>query len=74
MVPALVQRLTVEQTAEAALRHPKTILKALAAGDLHGVQSKKGGRWFVRVDCLDSWLDGRPCAHQSNVRKLSRTG
>lgn len=74
MVPALIQRFTVEQAAEVAQRHPKTVLKALAAGELHGSQRVKGGRWQVRVDCLDSWLDGMPCAHQSNVRALNRTG
>lgn len=75
MIPPLIPRLTVEQAAVAARRHPKTILKALADGDLHGVQRMKGGRWIVRQDCLDSWMDGAPCAHQpSNVTKLRKTG
>lgn len=64
MIPALVPRMTVDDAAKASRRHPKTILKALAAGELHGTQRMKGGRWLIRLDCLDAWIDVNPCKHQ----------
>lgn len=43
--------------------HPKTILKAAEAGDLHGTQRKAKGRWRFHRDCLDAWINGEQCAH-----------
>jgi hypothetical protein len=44
-----------------------TILKALDAGELHGGQRKKHGRWSIRAECLDAWLDGAKCEHQTQA-------
>jgi excisionase family DNA binding protein len=52
------------QAAEYAGRHPVTIRAALEAGELHGTQRKRGGRWRMHVACLDAWLGGVECEHQ----------
>jgi excisionase family DNA binding protein len=57
-------RFTTEQAAEYASAHVDTILRALRAGLLHGGQRKFGGRWSIRRDCLDAWLDGESCDHE----------
>lgn len=57
-------RYSTEQAAEYSGRHVVTIRKALEAGDLHGGQRKAGGRWSIRFECLDAWLDGKACMHQ----------
>lgn len=57
-------RMDVGQAATYGRRHPVTLRRALAAGELHGTQRLKGGKWSIRVECLDAWLDGGKCAHQ----------
>jgi hypothetical protein len=65
-------RFSTSQAADYAGKHRDTILRALEAGELHGGQRmdketgkpKKGGRWSIRRECLDAWLDGEACAHQ----------
>lgn len=61
----MMRRLTVDEAAAAARRHPQTVRRALEAGRLHGTQRVVGGRWTVREDCLEAWCDGEPCAHQA---------
>ena len=69
----MIRRLTVDQLAEAGNRHPVTIRKALESKKLHGTQQVKGGRWSVREDCAESWLDGELCVHQQgNVTPMRR--
>lgn len=46
--------------------HPSTILKALEAGELHGAQRKKKGRWRIHRDCLAAWALGEPCQHRQD--------
>lgn len=53
--------------AEHVDRHPDTVLKALQSGELHGGQSKAGGRWAVHVDCLDAWAVGEPCPRHGDA-------
>ena len=60
----MTEILTVAEAADAARRHPVTLRKALTDGDLHGFQRVEGGRWSIRRDCLDAWVENRPCAHQ----------
>lgn len=62
--PQQLTRLTVAQASANAHRHPDTIRRALEAGDLHGTQRCRGGRWTIRPECLDAWLDGQPCDHK----------
>lgn len=57
-------RYNVAQAAAYSGRHPSTIRKAAEAGELHGGQAKKKGRWSFRAECLDAWLDGDSCEHQ----------
>lgn len=44
--------------------HPSTVLKALEAGELHGAQRVKKGRWRIHRDCLAAWALGEKCDHQ----------
>lgn len=55
------------------LQHPVTVVRKLEEKSLCGFQSKKGGRWSVREDCLTAYVERRPCAHKSNVVPLHRT-
>lgn len=67
--------LTPSEAAAIARRHPVTVRKALEAGELHGFQRTKRGRWSVFPDCLQAWVEGRPCVHkveQSNVRPMRK--
>lgn len=57
-------RFNVSQAAEYAGCHPNTIHKACQSGELHGGQRKKGGRYSIRPECLDAWLDGQDCEHK----------
>lgn len=57
-------RFNTSQAAEYAGCHPATVLKAAEAGELHGGQRMKGGRWSFRRECIDAWLDGETCQHE----------
>jgi hypothetical protein len=63
-------RMTVAEAAVEARRHPDTIRKALEAQDLHGTQQVARGKWSVKAECLDAWLDGVPCVHKNNVTQI----
>lgn len=58
-------RFNTAQAAEYSGRHVDNIRRALEAGELHGGQRKAHGRWSIRIECLDAWLDGEKCAHQA---------
>lgn len=60
----MTPRLTVSAAAEVACVHPITVYRALEGGELHGTQRAKGGRWTIRPECLDAWLDKKKCEHQ----------
>lgn len=68
--PALAERLTPADVARIFRRHPVTVRNALAAGELHGSQRVKGGRWLIAEACADAWAEGRPCTHQLEDRKV----
>lgn len=69
--------LTVAEVADASRKHPVTIRLALEGGKLHGSQQSTRGRWLVREDCLEAFLECRPCEHKaskrSNVTPLKKT-
>lgn len=65
-----VVRLTPAEAAKYARRASITIYRALEAGKLHGSQAKAGGRWNIRPECLEAWLDNEPCIHK---RKAPRS-
>lgn len=66
--------LTAPEAAAASRRHPVTVRKALEAGELHGFQRVKGGRWAIRRACLDAWVEARACEHAvSNVTPIRRS-
>lgn len=60
-------RYTVAQASDYSSRHPVTLRKALEARELHGSQRVVGGRWSIRHECLEAWIDGRPCDHQRDA-------
>lgn len=60
-------RFNTEQAAEYAGLSEDTIRRAAAVGDLHGGQRSAKGRWSFRLACLDAWLDGEKCEHQSQA-------
>jgi excisionase family DNA binding protein len=51
--------LTVQEAAAYAKRHPRTIADACRAGELKGVQRKKGASWRMRREDLDVWMGVR---------------
>jgi len=60
----MIPRLSVKEAAVVGCRHEITIYRALEDGTLHGTQRAKGGRWAIRPECLDAWLDNKQCEHQ----------
>lgn len=58
--------LTSAEAADYASVHRDTILRALQAGELHGLQKRVKSHWRIRVTCLESWLDGQRCDHQKS--------
>ena len=70
----MAEYLTTAGAAKYAHRHPGSIRRSLEAGELHGVQRKKGGPWSIRPACIDAYLAGEKCEHQAvtNVRQLRR--
>lgn len=60
-------RFNTAQAAEYAGCHVDTIRKACESGELHGGQRTKNGRWSVRRECLDAWLDGARCEHAESL-------
>lgn len=61
-------RLSVGEASAAYGPHPVTIRRALENGDLHGSQRIVRGRWSLRRECIEAWLDGAPCPHQQGRR------
>lgn len=58
-------RFNTAQAADYAGCHVDTIRRALESGDLHGGQRTARGRWSIRLECLDAWVDGDKCQHQA---------
>jgi hypothetical protein len=56
--------LTVDESAAIAKVHFHTITNALRDTTLHGTQRVRRGKWTVRRDCLESWLEKEPCPHK----------
>lgn len=61
----MTPRLTVAEAATVSRVHPITVYRALEGAELHGEQRAKGGRWTIRPECLDAWLDNEKCEHQA---------
>ena len=55
------RRMTPAETATYCGRSLTTVHRALAAGELHGAQRVKGGKWSIRPECADAWIDGDSC-------------
>ena len=66
--------LTTATAAEHAGYHPVTIRKALESGALHGFQATAGKHWRIDPECVDAYVQGRPCPHQAlgNVTPITR--
>lgn len=56
--------LTAAQVADRTGRHPVTVRRALATGDLHGHQPVRdghpvpGSRWWIADAAADAWVRG----------------
>jgi Helix-turn-helix domain len=50
--------LTAAQAAGRSNRHVVTIWRAAEAGDLHGHQPKRKGRWSFSPEAVDAWVQG----------------
>lgn len=57
-------RFNTAQAAQYATCHVDTVRRALESGELHGGQRKAKGRWSIRIECLDAWIEGAECEHQ----------
>lgn len=60
--------LTVKQSAERLGYSTKTVYDAVQSGELHGLQRTKHTKWLIRPECLDAWVAGEKCEHQSASR------
>ena len=65
-------RYSPAQAAVVADRAPITIYRALESGVLHGAQQANRGRWSIRPECLEAWLDGEPCQHKQDAAKATK--
>ncbi|MFG6277966.1 helix-turn-helix domain-containing protein [Microbacterium sp. 5K110] len=65
--------LTTAEAAKTARKHPVTVRKALESGELHGSQRSVGGRWTIREDCLEAFIEGRPCEHKARGKRSNVT-
>lgn len=65
MARATVTYLRVTEAAVVANCHRETIAEALRGKELHGAQPRKGATWKVRQDCLEAWVEKRPCPHKA---------
>lgn len=65
--------LNTAEAATVARKHPVTIRKALEAGTLHGSQQVVGGRWTIREDCLEAFIEKRPCEHRTKAKRSNVT-
>lgn len=62
-VPVARVWFSTRQAGEYAGRHPETVAKSCAAGELHAFQRKAGASWRIHIDCLDAWIAGVACSH-----------
>jgi len=63
---------SVEQAADRAGLHWRTVADACRSGSLHGSQrTAPNGRWRIHVDCLDAWIGGEQCPHQASGASAS---
>jgi len=63
-----VNYLTVEQAANVTDYSTKTVYEAVRSGELHGSQRAKAAKWLIRPECLDAWVAGEKCEHQTATR------
>lgn len=60
--------LSVPEAAELAGYHHVTIADACRSGALHGFQRAKNARWKIYEECLEAWVEGRPCEHAAETK------
>jgi excisionase family DNA binding protein len=51
--------LTVAEVADRCRVHPKTVMRAIARGELEALRLGERGAYRIRPEDLDSWLDAR---------------
>lgn len=60
--------LSTAQASERSGRHQHTVRRACESGEVHGNQRKVGASWRIHLDCLDAWVQGVRCPHESASR------
>jgi excisionase family DNA binding protein len=59
----------VNNAAEYAGCHYKTLLRALQSGECRGYQPRRRGRWHIHRDDVDRWVRGeKPSTGKRNLR------
>lgn len=66
-------RLTVKEAADYAKRSPDWVLKACQSGALFATQRVKGGKWSIREESIDHWLDGTPDPARAAVEQFAKS-
>jgi len=66
-------RLTVREAAAYAKRSEDWILKACQSGALFATQRVKGGKWSIREESVDHWLDGTSNPARAAVEQLAQS-
>ncbi|WP_166459623.1 helix-turn-helix domain-containing protein [Amycolatopsis pithecellobii] len=63
--------LTALEAAKHARRNHITVLKALGSGELHGHQNRRGGRWQVKRNAVDAWIEHSDGAKACGCRDIT---
>ncbi len=59
--------LTVEDVAERARVHPKTVKRAIRSGRLRASRLGERGAYRIRQEWFDQWIDGQSAVRDSSV-------
>jgi hypothetical protein len=71
-IPIAKPYLTVPETRAVSGRSRSTVMRALEAGDLTGVQPREGGRWSIPRGVVQNWIDaGCPVTPQPTDAAIS---
>jgi excisionase family DNA binding protein len=66
----MTEWLTTRDVAARTAKHRDTVMKAAEAGELHGHQTKRRGRWSFTPEAVAAWMYGRDSAAACGCRAL----
>lgn len=64
--------MTPEQVAEVVQVHPRTVMRAIVAGELEASQLARRGCWRVTEDAVHEWVRRRSNRHLAPVQQEAR--